>query len=204
MRNKIIPVALAVVVFALGGWLGAQLAQQLRGRTDTVMTQAATVLPESRPLPVIDLRDADGQPYTTARLGGRWTMLFMGFANCGHVCPTTLFTLDQAIRKSSVPADVLFVSVDPERDTPDKLRAYVNGFNPQFIGVTGDSGQLDQLAIALGAPYQITKDDGLYIVDHSAAVFLINPRGEFQALFSAPHDAAAIAADLQEIIGATS
>ena len=131
---------------------------------------------------------------------GNWAFLFFGFTHCPDVCPTTLSDLARArgnIAKSAVGAEdiqFVFVSVDPNRDTAGKLRQYVEFFDTTFLGVTGDNAQIGNLAGQLGAAYQVAITPGQenYPVYHSAAVFLLDPRGQYHAVFPPPHDAEAI------------
>ena len=168
----------------------------------TAPTSVATVLAPPRVLPDFQLIDQSDRAMTKQDLAGQWTLVFMGFTNCGHVCPTTLFTLSEAVQQLSVPPRVLFVSVDPGRDSPDVIQTYVQGFGEDFAGATGTEEQLREFAGSLGAPFYVQKDDDRYIVDHSNAVFLLDPATQFHALFSAPHDADVIAEDLARIMRA--
>jgi len=163
-------------------------------------TGVATVLVPPRALPDFNLIDQAAQPLAKDDLSGRWTLIFMGFTNCGDVCPTTLYTLSEAVKKLPTPPRVLFVSVDPERDSPEIINAYVRGFSDSFSGATGNDEQLRELAGGLAVPFFVRKDDGLYVVEHSSAVFLLDPATQLHAVFSAPHDAQAIAEDLEQIM----
>ena len=98
---------------------------------------------------------------------------------------------------------VVFVSVDPKRDTPQQLASYVKFFSPSFTGVTGTSDAIDDFTRALGVPVAISPaNNGAYTVDHSAAIFLIDPNGAMRALFSTPHVASIIADDYRRIVEA--
>jgi protein SCO1/2 len=142
-------------------------------------------------------------------LRGRWTFLFFGFVNCPDVCPTTLATLAEVRRISDdlPPGDqpeVVLVSVDPARDTPDSLASYVAHFDPAFTGVTGSAESIESLTRELGVAVIIGPPaaDGNYAVDHTAAIFLIDPAGSVSALFGTPHEAAVIARDFRRILAA--
>ena len=129
--------------------------------------------------------------------------------NCPDICPTTLATL-AAARKSlaDLPAGqlpaVTLVSVDPGRDTPEALARYVAHFDPSFVGVTGGADALDALTRGLGVAFFIGPADagGNYAVDHTAAIFLVDPEGRLAALFSGPHEAGTIARDYRRIVAA--
>lgn len=166
----------------------------------------ATVLDAPRPLPDFTLVDEHGRPVTRADLGGRWTLVFLGFTHCPDVCPMTLQVLARAQQAlADAPAEarpaIAFVSVDPGRDTPGQLARYVASFDADIRGLTGDEDALATLAKALGAAYaRVEGEGGDYTMDHTAAVFLLDPQARFVAVFTPPHDARAIAADVRAIV----
>ena len=159
------------------------------------------MLPHGKLLPAFELVDDSGQPFVPASLRDKWTLLFFGYTHCPDVCPTTLGTLKQAwdtLQQSQQGVDdvqVVFVSVDPERDSIEHLKEYVDYFDPAFVGVTGKPDELHRFSRSLGAIYLKAKgsSEENYLVDHTAAIFLLNPDGDFIAVLSAPHDAQAIA-----------
>lgn len=165
---------------------------------------AATQVNDSRPLPAFALQRADGT-LSNADLIGRWTLLDFGYSFCPDICPTTLATLSEVkaqLAARSLPApQVFFVSVDPARDTPARLAEYVRFFDPDFIGATGDDAALAPLVKHLAVHYQRhdATDKKLYVVDHSAVVYLIDPQGRLKAIFSWPHEPAAMAADYAQL-----
>jgi protein SCO1/2 len=203
--------ALAAAVVVAGILAGAAVAHQLlRQRSPAVSAlERATLYQAPRPLPDFALVDQDGAAFGPSQLRGRWTFLFFGFVNCPDICPTTLATLAAARRSlADLPEPerpgVALVSVDPVRDTPPVLGRYVAHFDPAFRGVTGTPGALDALAQDLGVAVFVGSpdEDGNYAVDHSAAVFLVDPEGRVVALFNTPHDAGAIAHDYRRIVTA--
>lgn len=163
--------------------------------TDPVILEAGTWLSPARPLPEFKLTDQDGRSVGPEHFQGRWTLVFFGFTHCPEACPTTLGLLAIVRRElaRSLPADsvpdVLLVSVDPERDTPEVLKAYLSDFDAGFTGLTGEPAAVREFATALGVPYQKTPMDDDYMIDHSLAIMLINPEGQRVALFPAPHSA---------------
>lgn len=173
---------------------------------------AATLLyPEPRALPAFTLQRHDGSVLTQADWQGRWRLLFFGFTHCPDVCPTTLATTRSALtalRKQHPAAEVAvsFVSVDPERDTPDKLGAYVHYFDPSFEAATGTQEQLQALTRALWVVYEKVPGGDAggadYSIDHSAALLLIDPQGRLLGQMRPPHRADAIAADLALLLQA--
>jgi len=153
--------------------------------------------PAPRTLQPFSLSDHHGRPFGLDRLRGRWSLLFFGYTHCPDVCPTTLQTL-KYVKQALGPRDdaqYLFVTIDPERDTPAQLAAWVDFFDPEFIGLTGDMTNIKALTGQLGIMHMTgdRRADGMYDVDHSAAVLLTDPEGRFVGVFSAPHEAASIA-----------
>lgn len=190
---------LAAVAVALGigaaSWYYAPRTAELR---------SGTLLQQPRPLPEFSLVDQDGTAYTRARLEGGWTVLFAGFTHCPDVCPTTLALLKDVRRRAAADVDlrVLFLSVDPQRDTPATLKAYTSHFDPSFAGVTAPEPQLGQFARALGLAYAKVPgaSDDTYQMDHSAALVLIDPQARIAGYFSPPFDAEVLARDLAAAI----
>lgn len=200
--GRIAVIAIAVLAGAATAWF------TMRHDEPTALAQA-TLFDAPRPLPEFRLVDHAGRPFDRERLRGRWHFLFFGFTHCPDVCPTTLATL-AAVRSrlrdlpASVRPGVVLVSVDPARDTPQALANYVPHFDPEFIGVTGDAETISAftrdlgVAVMIGAP----EADGGYTVDHTAALFLIDPDGNWSAVFGTPHSADAIAGDFRAIAAA--
>lgn len=166
---------------------------------------AATVLPAGRGVPDVDLIDQDGKAFNISKLQGDWNLLFFGFTNCPDICPNTLALLksvnESLTSEQRKPLQMVFISVDPRRDTPEKLRAYVRYFDPDMLGVTGDIAALQKLTSGLYLPYAISEPDaqGHYNVDHSGSLVLINPKGDVRAYFSAPHQLDAVLKDLHKL-----
>jgi protein SCO1/2 len=207
-RNPTFLIAAAVGIVAIAG--GMLLARSLMDTSSGARPAVvkATVLNPARPLPEISLIDQAGAEFDGSRLKNRWSLVFFGFTRCPDVCPTTLGTLAQVAKSlADLPAgqrpQIILVSVDPQRDTPEQLAPYVQFFDPSFTGLTGTQHAIDSLTRALGVPVGIRKTgDGDYTVDHSAAIFLIDPQGAMRALFSTPHESAVIADDYRRIVAA--
>ncbi|MBI4997584.1 MAG: SCO family protein [Rhodocyclales bacterium] len=165
---------------------------------------SATLVNDTAPLPAFALHHANGK-LTNADLLGHWTLLSFGYTFCPDICPTTLATLNEvkaqlAARGTPVP-QVMFVSVDPARDTPQRLAEYVRFFDPAFIGATGSDAELAGLVKHLGVHYQRHEgpDRQHYVVDHSAVVYLIDPQARLKAVFTWPHDPATMATDYAQL-----
>jgi protein SCO1/2 len=173
-----------------------------------VVLESGTWLSPPRPMPDFRLLDQDGAAAGSEALRGRWSLVFFGFTHCPEACPTTLAMLgnvrrelEASVAEPQVPS-VLLVSVDPERDTPTVLKAYLAGFGPGFAGLTGDPDAVRSFATALGVPYRKIPMEGGYMMDHSTAIMLVNPRGELAALFAGPHDAEALLRDVRRSVAA--
>lgn len=139
------------------------------------------------------LVDHHGAVFDAGRLKGQWTLIFFGFTHCPDVCPTTLSELarlaDQLEDSEADATQVVMVTVDPARDTPDRLSEYVPYFNPDFVGVTGEFEQILTVAQRLNAPFRkVSAADGSYQMEHSANVVLMNPMGDYHGFFRAPLD----------------
>ena len=201
-------VFLAVLVGLLAAMGGISLWTVLHR---PAQVEALTLLPEPKTIPDFTLVDHDGQAFSLASLQDRWSLLFFGYTHCPDVCPNTLFELQRMdellIEWGDEDVDpfhqVVFVSVDPERDTPDKLKNYVQYFSHGFVGVTGAADQLEALTSELGIAFQIEEHEAgtaVYDVLHSSTVVLMNPDGQLQGAFTAPLFAEKMARDLEVVL----
>jgi protein SCO1 len=196
-------VILAIVAFA-GGLLVAR--SLMPGRTELPRTERATVLPSPMTLPALGLVDQYGSPLGADFFKGHWTFVFFGFTSCPDICPTTLATLSRATRQlADLPAAeqprVLLVTVDPERDSPAQLAAYVRFYDPAFLGATGTPDAIAAAAAAFRVPYaKVSLPDGGYTMDHGSGIFVVGPSGGIVAYTSAPHDASVIARDYRKLV----
>ena len=143
----------------------------------------------------IKLIDHHGEPFTRERLEGRWSLVFFGFTYCPDICPATMAFLDRFMAElegtEAADTQVVMVSVDPARDTVEQLAGYVPFFNEDFVGVTGEFLDIHRFATALNTPFRkVPGQDEIYLVEHSANVILINPRGDYHGFFKAPLDQA--------------
>jgi len=170
--------------------------QQPRVMTDTEMKiNGLYVLDTPRNIGELQLIDHHGQAFTRERLQGKWTLVFFGFTYCPDICPTTLAFLNEFVGQLEgtevEDTAVVMVSVDPARDSVEQLATYVPYFNADFTGVTGEFLDIHRFATALNTPFRkVPGQDENYLVDHSANVVLINPRGDYHGFFKAPLDLA--------------
>jgi protein SCO1/2 len=153
------------------------------------------------------LTNQDGQAVDAASYRGKTVLLYFGYTHCPDVCPTTLGTLALALHRLGPDADkvrVLFVSVDPARDTVPVLKQYVNAFGPQFVGLRGNDAELQELSRRYRIAYALEKPDrhGDYAVVHSNAVFIFDGQGNARLLGGSDDKAGAIAQDLKRLIAA--
>nr|WP_312945280.1 SCO family protein [Stutzerimonas kunmingensis] len=159
---------------------------------DALLDQAnILLLPRERPIPQLKLIDQDGQPFSTSSLQGRWHILFFGFTACPDICPTTLSDMRRLL--SGLPSEtreqlqVVLVSADPARDTPEQLKAYLSYYRAGFSGLTGDMEQLLRLSRALGLPFVPAREtEGDYSVSHSGNLALVAPDGSLRGHIRAP------------------
>ena len=132
-----------------------------------------------------------GNKVTLDSLKGQWSLLFFGFTYCPDVCPTTLSVLNDALSKMENPPQVIMVSVDPERDTPEVLANYVPRFNPAFGGYTGEFDEIVSLATQVNVAFGKVPgpEPGTYQVEHSVSIVVVNPDGHYAGFIKAPHNA---------------
>lgn len=149
------------------------------------------LLPQSRPLPELTLIDVEGQPQAVTALTGRWTLMFFGYTFCPDICPTTLAELRQLNgllgEEDRQRVQVVMVSVDPNRDTPQQLKQYLGFFDAGYRGLTGPLGDIQALSGRVGIPF-IPGDESLpnYTVDHSGNLALLGPDGRQHGFIRAP------------------
>lgn len=196
---------LAIAAAAAGLWVGSQIfSPKAIPVPDDIR---ATLLPGPRDLPAFELVNHQGESFTPDDLIGHWNFLFFGYTHCPDVCPTTLSVLNSVATRlesnpeSSLDARFLFVSVDPERDTPERLAQFVPYYNKEFSGLTGPPEAIEGLTRFLGIMHmRVNEGNGVgYLVDHTASVLLVDPQGRFYGLFSPPLSASQIEADFIKI-----
>jgi protein SCO1/2 len=170
---------------------------------------AGTLIVPARPLANFSLIDNHGRQFGPAELRGTWSLMFFGYTNCPDFCPSTLTTLaalEKQLRagKTVVPPRVIFVSVDAKRDTPAQLDKYVPYFDPEFIGLTApDQSKIEAIAKQWNVAVAVQPAvDGNYTVDHSGAIFVIDPSGKLAAILTGPFTVDALGHDYRSIVSA--
>lgn len=198
-HSRLTPPMLFIAVAVIAAVAGFMLAglPWTEDKPHIISREAASQFSHPRPMPAFELIDMQGRAFTRHELAGAWTFVFFGYTFCPDICPTTLANFDfvaQALRAADTVAEAgtrfLFVSVDPDRDTPERLQAYVTYFNPDFLAATGAAAQLERFTRAAGAVYVKvpSTDPDSYLVDHSSGVFLFDPQARLAAVFTPPHD----------------
>ena len=200
---------LYILIAALAAGLGLWAGQAVLDRKAPVAqpeTQAVRLLPQPRALPAYSLQQSDRTQLVPGELKGHWTVVFLGFTHCPDVCPTTLAELAQAQKQwadlpDPVRPRVLFVSVDPDRDTPDRVGEYAHAFHRDTLAATADIPALEAFARSLSLVFmKVPPAQGTpanqYSVDHSAAMAVLDPQGRMAGVIQPPLDPKAIAADL--------
>ena len=199
-RWLVVIVAMAAAI--VGGALGRHYWQ-----TEPPPKIGGYVLSEPKALPPVALVDEHGRPFAPADFTGRWSFLYFGYTYCPDICPLTLVEL-ATLKKSlaeqlpDTPTDYYLVSVDPRRDTPERLREYVTYFDASFHGLTGSLDDLKSLTQQTGSIFLVpaNQTDDAYLVSHSSNIALVDPDGRLSAVFTSPHEPAQLAADFGLIV----
>lgn len=184
--NKLL-IAIVAVISIATGFLLYQKSYNLAQPEHSLFYQTPRTI---KPFAMVDHQ---GAKFANEQFIGKWSWVFFGYTSCPDVCPTTLqelnFVYDE-LKAINNNAQVLLVSVDPLRDTVDKLSQYIAYFNPEFKALTADHSVLFPFARNLGLMYAISdeKRDDNYLVDHSASIVLINPEGKISAIFKPEHE----------------
>jgi len=206
MNRNIVPIG-SLALFAI--FLLVMLATWLLVKPPPPPAELEGVLRHQyRLITPFSLTDHHQQAFDQTRLQGKWSLLFFGYLSCPDVCPMTLHELNAFWRllkdeTGTDPTDlqIVFVSVDPARDSPQAMGNYVNHFNPRFIAATAATMQIDNLTRQFGAGYVIEAETapGQYLVAHSSAIFLVDPLGRSVATFSQPHYATTLLSQYRKI-----
>jgi protein SCO1/2 len=197
---KLLPVvAIGLCALGIGVWASLQLSAPQR-TPFAAGYSVITVLPTPRALPELEFTNLDAQTISQDAFAGRWSLVFMGFTSCGHTCPMTLAEIRTIHGELDKPLKVVFFSVDPGRDDPETLKAYVKGFDASFTGMTATPEEIEKFAAALGAPYFVDTNPDDYIVEHSSAVFLIDPSASLAGIISQPFEIEQIVTELNALL----
>jgi protein SCO1/2 len=223
LNSKFVIVVAAVVAMSAGFWfssqqqrddMSAQKQKEIAEARNNYSPIQGTILSPARKIIIPELYRDDGEKFTLEDLTGNWSLLFFGYTHCPDICPITLGIVAQAKKAATsinhMFPDVVFVSVDPERDKVEMLADYVQYFDKDFIGVTGDKDMIKALTLQMSVVYMKvpledtaetgSPDGSSYNVDHSSALLVLNPEGKLVAFLNPPHDANTILKDFQTIV----
>jgi protein SCO1/2 len=189
-------VGLGALCAALGGFL-------LAGEIDSSrpVLASGTWLPAAKPIADFHLIDSQGRGFSRTSLLGHPTLLYFGFTHCPDECPDTLAALARVRKQAQLPGlQVLFVTMDPARDTPPVLAGYLRHFDPSFLGLTGDPAEIRRLAASLGIGItRINLPGGGYDFDHTMAILLLDSGAREVGVFTPPFDARQLAQSLRGV-----
>ena len=147
-----------------------------------------------RNLGAFNLVDSNGKEFLPGDFQGKWNLLFFGFTFCPDICPITLSMLSRTEKgldiKDQEKIRIFLVTVDPDRDSPEQLKVYLENFSEKFIGLTGGLDQIYNFATSVNAPFNPISNskDPNYTVDHTGSIVLIDPEGNYAGFFRAPHN----------------
>lgn len=204
-KNRITITVTSLLAF-IGLVLGLFVSQQVHIHKGKHVDQFhGTFLDKPRAVQPFSLTGTDNRAFDNTSLQGHWTMVFFGFTSCGAICPTTMAELGKMYRLleekgvKKLP-QVVMVSVDPTRDSLDKLDNYVKAFNTNFSGARGDEETVKIMAQEMGIAYakimlRDSEDKQNYDIEHTGTIMLFNPKGELSAFFTTPHQAPLLAKD---------
>ena len=205
-KQRIIPIGILMIGLAFGL---VMLLAHLMAKPPAPPSELFGVLrPEFRQLAPFQLQTHSNGPLTEASLLGKWSFVFFGYMSCPDVCPNTLHELNRfrsllkvEIGKDPKDLQVIFVSVDPDRDSTENLAAYANYFNQNFSAATATKDAIDSFTRQFGAGYVFEAETapGQYLVAHTSAIFLVDPLGRLVATFSQPHYASTLLSQYRKI-----
>ncbi len=203
--QKTVFILVALVALVIGLTVYKVLNTERQLDTAELLDAGIVMLPQGRDMPDVTLTNQDGEAVSMEQLEGHWNLLFFGYTFCPDICPATLAELRQL--RGNLPEEVnqrlqpILVSVDPERDTPEQLKKYLDYFGAGFIGLTGPLDDIQTLANAAGVPFipaDTSKKD--YTVDHGANLALIGPDGRLRGFIRAPMRTEKLAEQLPAVL----
>ena len=194
IKNTAALVTIILCLIALGLGIGIYTTRQKKAPLPPNVQ--GMLWPASKKLLPFSMVDHRGESFNLQKLEGQWSFMFFGYTNCPDICPITMTVFKQIYSKlqegqQHTDVQMIFVSVDPERDTTERLQDYISYFNKEFVGLGGSIEQIQSLSGQLGITFfneqaTVTED---YLVAHNSSIILIDPHGHMVALLSTPHQA---------------
>ncbi|MCX8996444.1 SCO family protein [Rhizobiaceae bacterium BDR2-2] len=194
MRKFRIAIAASILLLAgMVGWLATEINRSQRNLSDQPFGVAFA------------LTGQDEQPITEQALRGRPALIFFGFTHCPEICPTTLYEMDGWLKEADPAGDkvrAFFVTVDPERDTPEVLAEYVPAMSDRVFGITGEPAEIERVLKGYRVyARRVPTEDGEYTMDHTAAVYLLDGQGRFRGTISYGEEAESAISKIRDLIG---
>lgn len=204
--NSLFVKSVAIVAGLLALVSGFWVAVYQQGDNPPISEDVGIVYPQAREIGDFNLPDYDNKALTADRSRDKWWLVYFGFTYCPDACPVALGDMKKI--KSLLSGQdreklgFTFVSVDPNRDTPARLKEYVSYFDPEFLAMTGEPTALQQLAGRVGVVFIVPENtaDENYVVDHSTFMLLWNPQVNLKAILKAPHNPERVAAAIRKIM----
>ncbi|QKV17220.1 SCO family protein [Oricola thermophila] len=185
--------ALIVVLGVAGAWLGYEIYRQQESTSEEPYGVA------------FNLIDHNGQPITEDAFRGHPTAIFFGFTHCPEICPTTLYEMNgwfEALGDEGKNIKAYFITIDPERDTPEFLRDYITGVTDRVVGITGEPDAVRAMARGFNIYFKrIDTEDGDYTMDHTASVILLDSHGRFRKTIAYGEDTESAISKLRDLAG---
>ncbi len=199
--RRLLPI---LTLVALAAVVAAWFTDQLTSGPEHGSGELSPTADLERPVEPFELQFGTGEPFTRADLEGDWDLVYFGYTYCPDVCPTTLQQAGRVLERledEGLPQPrVIFISVDPDRDEPERLGEYVGFFHPDIRAATGERSEIDNMVDNFGAVYRLNLDEGEnYTVDHSDAIVAVDPDGIMRAALSPPHDPERVQKRLEEL-----
>jgi protein SCO1/2 len=203
-RKTLLTLALMALLMAVGAGLGVYTNRYYHPET-SAQSIPGLLWPNPKQLSEFTTIAHTGNTFGVNDLKGKWSLLFFGYTHCPDICPITLTLLGQIhadLQQHASPAlQTIFVTVDPVRDTTERLAGYIGYFNPDFIALGGTQDQISRLTSQIGvaSSHGAAGADGNYMVNHSTSILLIDPQARLAGIFSAPHDGETIIRQFADI-----
>ena len=198
-------VILAILAAGAGFYISLkQSQQQQQANSSSTPDIEGLFWPNPKQMHDFDTLDHNANKFGLEQLTGKWSFIFFGYTHCPDVCPITMSVMTDVYKKLEEQHNdiqTIMVSVDPDRDTIEKLSQYVVYFHEDFIGLGGDKEKVDSLTKQIGVAYYISNEEQQenYLVDHTASIFLFDPKARLIGKLSAPHESEKIIQQFTEI-----